>query len=274
MYKDISATFRVTFSRPSCEGRGARGGRAPKKPARSRPPRPLELRQRKRESLDMRVDGSAPMRRGLVLVRSFFMPPAVPAHPSTRKPHAGGRDATACIVHGTPSANHGQCNPYASLPPALRGERCAPPTAACSLFVRCRPLRGGVRWAARGGVNMCHAVWCVPVRMGIVLVRSFFIAHAAPTHQTAMRRTMRRTQAARLTPRQLGPQFPQLPSLTGRGLRENPWALTPRPAPQKYNIRPYWQAPLFFGAAWRGLPTWPNIGGQGGGWHPRIGGFP
>jgi len=24
MYKDISATFRVTFSRPSCEGRGER----------------------------------------------------------------------------------------------------------------------------------------------------------------------------------------------------------------------------------------------------------
>lgn len=99
----------------------------------------------------MRVDGSAPMRRGLVLARSFFMPPAVPAHPSTRKPHAGGMDATACIVHGTPTANHGQCNPYASMPPALRGERCAPPTAARSLFVRCRPLLGGVRCAPLGG---------------------------------------------------------------------------------------------------------------------------
>lgn len=222
----------------------------------------------------MRVDGYAPMRRGLVLVRSFFMPPAVPAHPSTRKPHAGGKASGACPQGAYPfGVPHAGRHPEV-LPPALRGERCAPPTAARSLFVRCRPLRGGVRWAARGGVNMRHAVWCVPVRMGIVLARSFFIAHAAPTHQTAMRRTMRRTQAARLTPRQLGPQFPQLPPLTGRGLRENPWALTPRPAPQKYNIRPYWHAPLFFGAAWRGMPTWPNIGGQGGGWHPRIGGLP
>ena len=102
------------------------------------------------------------------------------------------------------------------------------------------------RFAATNAFGVCSrqfAVWCVPVRMGIVLVRSFFIAHAAPTHQTAMRRTMRQTQAARLEPRQLGPQFPQLPPLTGRGLRKNPWALTPRPAPQKYNIRPYWHAP-------------------------------
>ena len=145
MYKDISATFRVTFSRPSCEGRGARVGRAPKKPARSRPPRPQVLRQRKRESLDMRVDGSAPMRRGLVVVRSFFMPPAVAAHPSTRKPHAGGKASGACpqgaYPYGVPHAGR---HPEA-LPPALRGERCAPPAAARSLFVRCRPLLGGVR---------------------------------------------------------------------------------------------------------------------------------
>ena len=274
MYKDVSATFRVTFSRPSCEGRGARGGRAPKKPARSRPPRPQVLRQRKRESLDMRVDGSAPMRRGLVLVRSFFMPPAVPAHPSTRKPHAGGKASGACPPGASPTGCRMRADIPEALPPALRGVRCAPPAAARSLFVRCRPLLGGVRWAARGGVNMCFAVWCVPVRMGIVLVRSFFIAHAAPTHQTAMRRTMRRTQPVRPRPHILGPQFPQNLPVTGQGLRKNPWALTPRPAPQKYNIRPYWHAPLFFGAAWRGMPTWPNIGGQGGGWRPRIGGLP
>ena len=121
---------------------------------------------------------------------------------------------------------------------------------------------------------LCFAVWFVPVRMGNVLVRSFFIAHAAPTHQTAMRRTMRRTQPVRPRPHILGPQFPQNLPVTGQGLRKNPWALTPRPAPQKYNIRPYWHAPLFFGAAWRGMPTWPNIGGQGGGWRPRIGGLP
>ena len=69
------------------------------------------------------VVGSAPMRIALVLVRSFLMGNAVPTHPTTLKPHAGGMDATACIVHGTPSANQGQCNPYASMPPALRGER-------------------------------------------------------------------------------------------------------------------------------------------------------
>ena len=98
----------------------------------------------------MRVDGSAPMRRGLVLARSFFMPPAVPAHPSTRKPHAGGKALEACpqgaYPYGVPHAGrHSK-----ALPPALRGERCAPPTAARSLFVRCRPLLGGVRCAPLG----------------------------------------------------------------------------------------------------------------------------
>ena len=167
MYKDISATFRVTFSRPSCEGRGARGGRAPKKPARSRSPRPLELRQRKRESLDMRVDGSAPMRRGLVLARSFFMPPAIPAHPSTRKPHAGGKASGACPPGASPTGCLMRADIPETLPPALRGERCAPPTAARSLFVRYRPLLGGVRCAPCGRLaektrketKMCPGVW-------------------------------------------------------------------------------------------------------------------
>lgn len=151
MYKDISANFRVAFSRPSCEGRGVRGGRAPKKPARSRSPRPQVQRERKRESLDMRVDGSAPMRRGLVLVRSFFMPPAVPAHPSTRKPHAGGKASGACPPGASPTGCRMRADFPEALPPALRGERCAPPTAARSLFVRCRPLLGGVRCAPLGG---------------------------------------------------------------------------------------------------------------------------
>lgn len=79
-------------------------------------------------------------------------------------------------------------------PPLFGESGCMHSTRACTSFVRCRPLRGGVRWAARGGVDMCHAVWCVPVRMGIVLARSFSIAHAAPTHQTAMRRALARTQ--------------------------------------------------------------------------------
>lgn len=85
------------------------------------------------------------------MVRSFFMPPAVPAHPSTRKPHAGGKALEACPQGATPSGEPHACRHSKALPPALRGERCAPPTAARSLFVRCRPLRGGVRWAARGG---------------------------------------------------------------------------------------------------------------------------
>ena len=79
-------------------------------------------------------------------------------------------------------------------PPLFGESGCMHSTRACTFFVRCRPLLGGVRWAARGGVDMCHAVWCVPVRMGIVLARSFSIAHAAPTHQTAMRRTLAQTQ--------------------------------------------------------------------------------
>ena len=145
MYKDVYATFRVTFSRPSCEGRGARGGRAPKKPACSRPPRHQVLRKRKRESLNMRVAGYAPMRMGLVLVRSFFMPHAVPAHPATRKPHAGGKALEACPQGATPYGEPHACRHSKALPPALRGERCAPPTAARSLFVRCRPLLGCVR---------------------------------------------------------------------------------------------------------------------------------
>lgn len=151
MYKDICGTFRVTFSRPSCEGRGARGGRAPKKPARSRPPRLQVLRQRNRESPKMQVDGYAPMRRGLVLVRSFFMPPAVPARPSTCKPHAGGKASGACPQGASPTGCLMRADIPEALPPALRGERCAPPTAARSLFVRCRPLLGGVRCAPLGG---------------------------------------------------------------------------------------------------------------------------
>lgn len=218
--------------------------------------------------------GYAPMRMGIVLVRSFSIAHAVPAHPATYKPHAGGKASGACPPGASPTGCRMRADFPEALPPALRGERCAPPAAARTLFVRCRPLLGGVRWAARGGVNMCHAVWCVPVRMGIVLVRSFLIAHAAPTHQTAMRRAMRRTQPVRPRPHILGPQFPQNLPVTGQGLLKNPWALTPRPAPQENNIRPYWQAPLMLARLCRGLPTWPNIGGQGGGWHPRIGGRP
>ena len=122
--------------------------------------------------------------------------------------------------------------------------------AGCGILRQPMPsayARGGLRrFSATNAFGVCSrrfAVWCVPVRMGIVLVRSFFIAHAAPTHQTAKRQTMRQTQPVRPRPHILGPQFPQNLPDTGQGLRKNPWALTPRPAPQKYNIRPYWQAP-------------------------------
>ena len=122
--------------------------------------------------------------------------------------------------------------------------------AGCGVLRQPMPsayARGGLRrFSATNAFGVCSrrfAVWCVPVRMGIVLVRSFFIAHAAPTHQTAKRQTMRQTQPVRPRPHILGPQFPQNLPDTGQGLRKNPWALTPRPAPQKYNIRPYWQAP-------------------------------
>lgn len=111
--------------------------------------------------------GSAPMRRGLVLVRSFFMPPAVPAHPSTQKPHAGGKALEACPQGATPYGEPHAGRHSKALPPALRGERCAPPTAARSLFVRCRPLLGGVRWAARGKLaesvrfDVCPCAWAL-----------------------------------------------------------------------------------------------------------------
>jgi len=163
MYKDISATFRVTFSRPSCEGRGVRGGRAPKKPARSRSPRPMELRQRKRESLNMRVDGSAPMRRGLVLARSFFMPPAVPAHPSTRKPHAGGKASGACPPGASPTG----CRMRADFPkpcPPLYGEsgaRRLRPRAHCLCGVApCSGASAGrlaASWQRVGGLMCARA---------------------------------------------------------------------------------------------------------------------
>ena len=85
---------------------------------------------------------------------------AVPTHPTTWKPHAGGMDATACIVHGTPTANHGQCNPYASMPPALRGERLHALYESMHIFcavsppARGRPLGGSRRFAAFCG-NQC-----------------------------------------------------------------------------------------------------------------------
>ena len=72
----------------------------------------------------------------------------------------------------------------------------------------------------------------------------------------AARRTMRRTQAARLEPRQLGPQFPQLPPLPGRGLRENPRALTPRLAPQKIQHSAILASPFFL---WRGVAGLANM---------------
>lgn len=158
MYKDIFGNFRVTFSHSSCERRGARGGRALKKPARSRPPRPKVLRQRKWESLDMRVDGSAPMRRGLVLVRSFFMPPAVPAHPSTRKPHEGGMDATACIARDCLRRTLDNAILMHPCPPLYGESGARRHTPARSLFVRCRPLLGGVRCAPLGGQGGSEAV--------------------------------------------------------------------------------------------------------------------
>lgn len=111
--------------------------------------------------------GYAPMRMGIVLVRSFSIAHAVPAHPATYKPHAGGKASGACpqgaYPYGVPHAGR---HPEA-LPPALRGERCAPPTAARSLFVRCRPLRGGVRWAVRGELaesvrfDVCPCEWAL-----------------------------------------------------------------------------------------------------------------
>jgi hypothetical protein len=165
----------------------------------ARPSIPFQRRQRAAVSSATRhatrqMVGCMPMRIALVLVRSFLMGNAVPTHPTTLKPHAGGMVSEACYCPAPPTGSL----PIAYFPkpcPPLFGESgCMHSTRACTFFVRCRPLLGGVRWAARGGGDMCHAVWCMPVRMGIVLARSFSIAHAAPTHQTSMRRALARTQ--------------------------------------------------------------------------------
>jgi hypothetical protein len=90
----------------------------------------------------------------------------------------------------------------------------------------------------------------------------------------AARRTMRQTQAARLEPRQLGPQFPQLPPLPGRGLRENPRALTPRLAPQKIQHSGILASPLFFCRGVAGLANMPEYWGAGRGVAPAGWGAP
>lgn len=96
------------------------------------------------------VLGCMPMRIALVLVRSFLMGNAVPTHPTTWKPHAGGMVSEACHCPASPTG----CLPMAHNPkpcPPLFGESgCMHSTRACTFFVRCRPLLGGVRWAARG----------------------------------------------------------------------------------------------------------------------------
>lgn len=111
--------------------------------------------------------GYAPMRMGIVLVRSFSIAHAVPAHPATNKPHAGGKALEACPQGATHYGEPHACRHSKALPPSLRGERCAPPMAARSMFVRCRPLLGGVRWAARGKLaesgrfDVCPCEWAL-----------------------------------------------------------------------------------------------------------------
>ena len=96
------------------------------------------------------VVGCMPMRMALVLARSFLMGHAVPTHPTTLRPHAGGMVSEACYCPAPPAGSL----PIAYFPipcPPLFGESgCMHSTRACTFFVRCRPLRGGVRWAARG----------------------------------------------------------------------------------------------------------------------------
>ena len=121
----------------------------------ARPTIPFRRRQRAAVSSATRhatrqVVGSVPMRIALVLARSFLMGNAVPTHPTTWKPHAGGMVSEACHCPASPTG----CLPMAHNPkpcPPLFGESgCMHSTRACTFFVRCRPLLGGVRWAARG----------------------------------------------------------------------------------------------------------------------------
>jgi hypothetical protein len=134
-----------------------------------------------------------PMRIALVLVRSFLMGNAVPTHPTTWKPHAGGMVSEACYCPATPTG---------SLPIACfryHAARSSGRAVACTLREHAHFLCGVAAYSAASAGRLAGhrqrrgAVWCVPVRMGIVLAGSFFIAHAAPTHQTAMRRALART---------------------------------------------------------------------------------
>ena len=74
----------------------------------ARPSIPLRRRQRAAVSSSTRhatrqVVGSVPMRIALVLARSFLMGNAVPTHPTTWKPHAGGMVSEACHCPATPT---------------------------------------------------------------------------------------------------------------------------------------------------------------------------
>ena len=211
----------------------------------------------------MRVDGSAPMRRGLVLARSFFMPPAIPAHPSTRKPHAGGKALEACPQGATPYGEPHAGRHSKALPPTLRGERCAPPMAARSLFVRCRPLLGGVRWAARGRVNMCHAVWCVPVRMGIVLARSFFYCPccAHPPNRNAAGVGADAARAAKAA--HFGAPISPKSARDRAGAAEKSVGAHPSPCPPKIQHSAILASPSNVGAVVSGLANMAEYWGAG-----------
>ena len=160
-----------------------------------------------------------PVRMGIVLARSFFIAHAAPTHQTAMR-----RAFAAGFCGGRWRGGVNMCHAVWCVPVRMgivlaRSFFIAHAAPTHQTAMRRAFAAGfcGGRW--RGGVNMCHAVWCVPVRMGIVLARSFFIAHAAPTHQTAMRRAMRRTQPVRPRPHILGPQFPQNLPVTGQGLR-------------------------------------------------------
>ena len=149
--------------------------------------------------------------------------------------------------------------------PALSMGRLRRTTANAILMHPCPPLYGesGARRLRPRAHCLCGVAPC-----------SGASARRLAASKEAARRTMRRTQAARLEPRQLGPQFPQLPPLPGRGLRENPRALTPRLAPQKIQHSGILASPLFFCRGVAGLANMPEYWGAGRGVAPAGWGAP
>lgn len=237
MYKDVSATFRVSFSRQSCEGRGVRGGRAPKKPARSRPPRPRYCDKENGSHSTCGWMGLRQCAGGLFWLGHFLCPLLFPpTHPPENPTRAARHREPARQGHPLRGASCGQTFPKP-----------------------CPPLYGesGARRLRPRAHCLCGVAPCSGASAAL---------HSAG--KEAARRTMRQTQAARLAPRQLGPQFPQLPPLPGRGLRENPRALTPRLAPQKIQHSGILASPFFFCRGVAGLANMPEYWGAGRGVAP------